>query len=413
MIPRLANPDSSLAFIADGYHYISRVCDRMGTDAVRTRLMGRPVVLMRGGEATRIFYEGGRFDRSGAMPASTFHLLQDEDSVQTLEGAPHRLRKSGFLALLQGGEEAGLAAAFEREFSAAVRRWSGGPAVSLHDELAPILSRAVFRWAGIPEQPEDVFRDRTEELSQMVERAGSFGPVNWAARLGRHRTEQWAVGLIRDARSGAPGTVGTPATPLAALAAWRDEDGRQLEPSVAAVELLNLLRPTVALVRFLEFAALALARRPLQARLLRDGDPAELTAFADEVRRRTPFFPVIAGRVRHQFDWHGHRFRERDWAILDIHGTNHDARLWRDPQRFRPQRFTEDGENPRHIVAQGGGDYLEDHRCPGEPATDAVIVALLRVLLGTDWSLEPGQDLRVTYSILPAKVRSSVRVLIA
>lgn len=410
MIPRLATPDSSLAFVADGYHYISRVCDRLGTDAVRTRLMGRPVVLLRGGEAARIFYEGGRFDRSGAMPTGTFHLLQDEGSVQTLEGAPHRLRKAGFLKLLQGGEEAGLAAAFETEFAAAVARWSGGPAVTLHEELAPILSRAVFRWTGVPEQPEDVFRDRTAELSQMVERAGSFGPVNWAARLGRRRTEGWAAGLIREARTGGRGT---PGTPLAALAAWRDDDGRELDPSVAAVELLNLLRPTVALVRFLEFAALALARRPLQARLLRDGDPAELTAFADEVRRRSPFFPVIAGRVRRSFAWHGHEFADRDWVILDIHGTNHDARLWREPQRFRPQRFTEDGENPRHIIAQGGGDYLEDHRCPGEPASNAVIVALLRVLLRAEWRLEPGQDLRVTYSVLPAKVRSGVRVLFA
>ncbi|MCU1419537.1 MAG: cytochrome [Mycetocola sp.] len=411
MIPRLRAPDSSLQLVSDGYSYISRMCDVHGTDAVRTRLMGRPVVLMRGGEAARLFYEGGRFDRDGAMPASTLHLLQDEGSVQTLEGDAHRHRKAGFLALLQGGGDRDLAAVFEEELRAAATGWAGGPAVALHDELGSILTATVFRWAGIPPQPEPVFRARAAELAAMVERAGSFGPVNWTARARRLRTEAWARTLIRDAR--AAGASGVAGTPLAVLADWRDERGDLLDERVAAVELLNLLRPTVALVRFLEFGALALARRPLRARLLRDDDPVELTAFANEVRRRTPFFPVIAGRVRRPFEWHGHAFGERDWVILDIHGTNHDARLWRDPQRFRPERFTEDGENPRHIIAQGGGEYLADHRCPGEPATDAILVALLRTLVATEWSLEPGQDLRVTYSELPAKVRSGVRVLFA
>jgi fatty-acid peroxygenase len=420
MIPTLPTPDSSLPFVADGYRYISKTCDRLGTDAFRTRLMGMPITMMRGGEAARLFYEGGRFNRHLAMPPSVFHLLQDRGSVQTLEDESHRHRKAGFLELLTEGGDDRLGRLFEEELGAAVVRWRGGAPVVLHDELGPLLARTVFRWAGIPALDPAEFRSRASELAAMIERAGSFGPVNWIARLRRHRTERWAAGLVVAVRDGR--ILPRAGSPLDAVARWTGDEGLPLPEEVAAVELLNLLRPTVACVRFIEFAALALASRPAVRARLAAGETGELERFAHEVgrrppggpvgvRRRTPFFPVIAGRVRRPFRWSEHDFAPGDWVMLDIYGTNHDARLWTEPQRFRPDRFAT--ENPLHIVAQGGGDYLEDHRCPGEPATNRIIEAALLVLARTPWRLEPGQDLRVTYSRMPAKVRSGMRIRFA
>ncbi|SEL09920.1 Cytochrome P450 [Blastococcus sp. DSM 46786] len=54
MIPTLTAPDSSLALLREGYAFISRRCDRLGTDAFRTRLMLRPAVCVRGAEAARV-----------------------------------------------------------------------------------------------------------------------------------------------------------------------------------------------------------------------------------------------------------------------------------------------------------------------------------------------------------------------
>jgi len=409
VIPSLASPDSSLAFVADGYRYISKTADRLGTDAFRTRLMGRPVTCIRGPEAARMFYEGGRLNRDHAMPRSVFHLLQDEGSVQSLEGESHAHRKQGFLDVLQGGGDGDLAAVFEDEFTAAIERWRTKDTIALHDELGPLFTRTVFRWAGVPEVSDAEFRRRTGQLAAMVERAGTFGPLNWSARGRRHSAEKWARALIADVRSGA--VVVPVASPVAAVASWTGDDGAALPVEVAAVELLNLLRPTVALVRFVEFAALALGRLPWRRQALAASDDG-LGDFANEVRRRTPFFPVIAGRVQKPFTWLEHDFEDRDWVMLDLYGTNHDARLWREPYRFRPERFTE-GEDPRHIVAQGGGDYLADHRCPGEPATNAILASATRLLARSSWRLEPGQDLRVTWSEMPAKIRSGLRLRFA
>src|SRR3546814_11580671 len=98
-------------------------------------------------------------------------------------------------------------------------------------------------------------------------------------------------------------------------------------------------RPTVAIARYVIFAALALHRRPDCRERLIAGSDAEREAFVQEVRRFFPFFPFVGGRVREGFDWRGHPFREGEWVLLDLYGTNHDARIWQDPEAFRPEQI--------------------------------------------------------------------------
>ena len=83
-IPRLRTMDDSLRLLRDGYLYGGRGFRHVGADEFHTRLLGRPVTVMRGLGAARFFYEGSRFDRSpGAVPRSAVRLLQDDRSVQT------------------------------------------------------------------------------------------------------------------------------------------------------------------------------------------------------------------------------------------------------------------------------------------------------------------------------------------
>jgi hypothetical protein len=121
-IPRSRVWDDSVGFLLDGYRFGQRRFRRLDDDVFTTRLAGRPVTVMYGVEAARVFYEGDRFSRDRAMPTSVLHLLQDEESVQTLEGEPHHHREAMFMHMLQPTSVDSLVDAFDAEWTAVVAR---------------------------------------------------------------------------------------------------------------------------------------------------------------------------------------------------------------------------------------------------------------------------------------------------
>lgn len=53
------------------------------------------------------------------------------------------------------------------------------------------------------------------------------------------------------------------------------------------------------------------------------------------------------------------------------------VRLWDLPEEFRPGRFEKLDEGRFNFIPQGGGDYHDGHRCPGEK------IAIMLVKLAT------------------------------
>ncbi|MGV0761579.1 cytochrome P450 [Tistrella mobilis] len=399
-LPRAPEFDATLALLREGAGYISARADRLGTDVFRTRLALRPVICMRGAEAAEIFYGGDRFTRRGAMPASIRHLLQDDGSVQGLDGAAHRHRKAMFTGLMLDDSIRRLAGHFAAEWRSAVPGWQAAGQVVLARALPQLLFRAAAIWAGVPVADAEATR-RADEMEAMIVNAGRLGPSNWWARLRRHRTEAWARRVIGDLRAGAAGER-SPALPAAAIAAHRDEAGQLLPEAVAAVELINLLRPVVAVGHFILFAALALHHHPEWRARFATGADEDLEPFAQEIRRTTPFFPAVAGRVLTPFTWRGIDFAADAWVLFDIHGTDTHPALWADPAAFRPERFRGWGGDPWRLVPQGAGLVGATHRCPGERITLELIKEAVRLLCrDLDWRLPP-QDLTVDPARLPA-----------
>ncbi|PTL71897.1 cytochrome P450 [Rathayibacter caricis DSM 15933] len=399
MIPALGGLDSTAAVLADGYLFGTRRFARVDADAFRTRILGRPVVVARGIEAARFFYEGGRFDRAGALPGSVLHLLQDEGSVQTLEDEQHHRRKRLFLSLVETADERSrLVSAFALEWQRSAARFAGTP-VPLQDVAAEVLGRAVLAWAGIALGEEEA-QQRSDELRSMVDNAGRFGPPNWAARLRRRRTEHWAQSLIEASRAaGLPPEEG--AASIVDRIAHAEEDGAVLPTEVAAVELLNLLRPTVAVGRFIVFAALALHDHPEWRDRLEQ--PEERAAFANEVRRFYPFFPLVGGRARTGLPFQGETLPAGQWFLLDLYATDHAVAHWDAPETFDPSRFLAPVDR-NGFIAQGGGHYGDGHRCPGEPATvDLLAEALELLTTGHPYDVAPGQDFSISLRSFPTE----------
>jgi fatty-acid peroxygenase len=401
-IPRDGPLDRSLAFLAEGYDYIGNRCRRFGSDIFETRLLGRRVYCMRGAEAARMFYEPGRMTRNGALPNATLKLLQDDGSVATLDDEAHRRRKAMFMALMTPGRLAEIARLSADGLRARAAASPAGERVVLHEAFREILLRAVCAWSGVPLSDERA-RSLTREVGAMIDYAGTLGPKNWRARLQRRRSERFLACVAADVRAGriAP----PPQSAAHAVAHYRDTNGRPLDEDLCAVELLNVIRPTVAIARFMTYAALALHENP-QSRARLAVDDAYLRAFVQEVRRLYPFFPVVAGIARADFDWRGARFEAGGRFVLDLHGTDHDERLWEEPNASRPERFLGWEGDAFTMVPQGGGDHYADHRCAGEWLTIEVMVAMLRTL-ARDVSYDvPDQDLSIDLRDIPALPRS-------
>lgn len=399
--PQASGLDSSLALLREGYTFGTRRFARHGTDVFTTRIMLRPTVYTMGEDAARMFYHPGRFTRKRAMPPTVLWLLQDKGSVQQRDGAAHRRRKDMFMSLMGPAELRRLGDLFDEVWLAALRRWEHADRVVLHDAVQEVLCRAVCRWTGVSLSSEQV-RRRTDEFAAMIDGAGSIGPRNWRGLLFRMRSEHWMRDFIGEVRAGAREV---PEGSAAHVVAWhRDEHGDLLDVDVAAVELINVLRPTVAVARYITFAALALHVHPEAAEQLAADDG--LTHFVHEVRRYYPFFPFVGGRVREPFTWRGARFDAGQWVLLDLYTTNHDERLWDAPGTFRPKRFRDWNGSAFNFIPQGAGRHETTHRCAGEWITIELVKRATR-LLTTSMTYEvPPQDLQVDLSRMPARPAS-------
>jgi fatty-acid peroxygenase len=400
--------DSSLAWLAKGYTWLPDRRRRTGAPLVRTRLMGRHAVALHGPQAVRFFYDERHVERGTALPGPVLSTLFGHGAVHTLDGPQHRGRKDMFLSLLTGPQAvAGVVDAVTADWDETVRSWPGRRIV-LFDEASRVLTRGVFRWAGIPLQDGDAV---AADLVSLVDGFATAGPRHWRARRARARLEDRLGALVESVRAG--GATAADGSVLDVVARHRDADGRLLDPRTAAVELLNVVRPTVAVCWFVAYAGHAL-RRPDVREELRGGDPAHAVAFAHELRRFYPFAPFVGGRAVTDLDWHGEPIPRGAMVLLDLYGQNHDPEVWDEPHAFAPRRFLGHPPARDELIPQGGGDPATGHRCPGEDVTIALLAALAPRLAALEYEV-PEQDLRIPLNRLPARIRSgfvmeSVRV---
>jgi fatty-acid peroxygenase len=402
-IPRDSSPESTLALLRHPFRFIPDRCRRFGTDVFEARLLLRRTICISGPEAAAVFSDPARFMREGAVPPRVMKTLFGLGGVQSLDGEAHRHRKAMFMRLMTPERMAALRGIARRIWLERAALWGNVETVELYGQARSILTRAVCEWAGVPLPERDV-EIRARQFSCMFDSVRTFGPAHWRALHARQRAEAWARDIVAGVRSGRVRAV--PGSALAAIATFRDLDGELLDPQTAAVELLNLLRPTVATAVWIVYVALALHRYP-EVRTALGHEPEYAEWFAQEVRRYYPFFPLIAARVRDTFEWNGYRFPKDARVVLDLYGTDHDARAWSNPDVFDPLRFRRwDGDEYR-FVPHGPGDPNRHHRCAGERMTVELIKMAAEMLtVHLRYEVPVPQDLTIDWSRLPALPRS-------
>lgn len=401
-IPKDGRFDVTLAMLRDPYHFVAKRCRSLNADVFSSRLMLRKTIFMSGPAAAELFYTPDRFIRRKAPPHRLKQTLFGTGTVQNLDSDPHRHRKQMFISLLNGPGVDRLANQVRQEWEKAVPTWQKQKTVRLYPAIQEVLMRAVCAWAGVPLAENEVGK-RTRQVVALFDGAGAVGPRHWWSRLSRKLAEAWLSGIIEDVRQN---RLAAPEGALRTVALQSAATGQRMTARVAAAELLNILRPTVAISVYITFIAHALQQHPESLARLRDGDAAYLPLFINEVRRWYPFFPSVVARVNRDFEWSGYHFDKGTRTILDLHGTNHHADTWRDPDVFMPERFLESRINPFNLIPQGGGDAAHGHRCAGEVITTTVMGVAADFLANRLNYAVPAQDLSIDETRLPALPRS-------
>ena len=284
------------------------------------------------------------------------------------------------------------------QFQASISKWERAGKIVLFEEANDILCRIACNWTGVPLQESEV-KERADDFSHMVDAFGAVGPRHWKGRIARTRTEEWIKGVIEDVRAGK--LKAAKGSALYEMAFHKDLNGKLLDTKMAAVELINVLRPIVAIATFITFSALALHKHPECKEKLQLGDRDYLEMFVNEVRRFYPFAPFLGGRVRKEFTWNQCEFKIGTLVLLDLYGTNHDSQIWKNPHFFQPERFKDWKGSLFDFIPQGGSDPAKGHRCPGEGITIEIMKASLDFLVKKIEFEVPGQDLSYSLTKMP------------
>ncbi|HKC29264.1 MAG TPA: cytochrome P450 [Jatrophihabitans sp.] len=370
--------DRSAGLLRRGYSYLLDLRQRWGGyGTAEIRLLGERTTVLSGPAGVTLFYNDAIMQREGALPRPLRRTLFGDGAVHGLDGDEHRHRKAMFVHLLTPSAAEEIAATADEIWRSPARQAAHDP-VAVFDEAAAVHCAAVCRWAGVPANAVD--RRLGRDLAAIVDGFGSIGPRYVRARRARRRVDRWSRRLVRRARGGHRQVE--PGSPLDVIANYTDRQGALLPAKVAAVELVNVLRPTVAVAYFVAFTAHALQTRPrLRDRMSRSDDAAH-EAFADEVRRYYPFVPMLAARVRREVVYQGRLLPPGRRVMLDVYGNLHDPVYWDGPDGFDIERFAGVEPDPDVYVPQGGGEVATGHRCPGERVAIELIKVAAQYLAG-------------------------------
>ncbi|MDT2461135.1 cytochrome P450 [Enterococcus avium] len=398
----------------EGYLLLSELRKEANASVVKARLLNKEVIAIYGKEAAKKFYDPRNFKREGAMPKIVLKTLFGENGVQTLDGQAHEHRKTIFMDLMTPKRMEEYHRILDKNLTQKLDRQQGQ--FELFDLAKDVLFRSICEWAGI-----DLSQLTKKEVDQLAEYQISMissAVTNPATHIkgidNRKKSEKWAQSLIENARINP--VAGKEDVALYAFAKATDDHGELLPIDVAAVELLNVIRPTVALTVWIALMGHALFSRPdIYQRLHAEFDQLQ-DSFIQEMRRYYPFFPMLPAFAIQDVEVDGYLIPKDSWVVLDLYGTNHDDRMIETPEVFRISRYL---GKEKHIsydeeyemIAQGGGEFKTMHRCAGEWITLHTLRVFSDQLVNKYQFSIPEQDWSIPMNQFPTYPKSKALLI--
>jgi cytochrome P450 len=409
------------AFLRSPYRFLERRQRRYG-DVFRSGVLLRRVVFLTGLEGAEAFYDDRNISRRDAHPFPLVDLFGG-DNMEMLDGTRHARLKTAALEAFAGraldryvGEVRPLVDACLRRLATDGERAALEPLQRLAIEciwtnvLGPTEPREA---AAIAKAYGDIVAGLTSPPVPIP------GTPYGRARAARDRLLDRIARAVTDRRA-APTGDGL-SRMLEASPTMTDREAQlEVHHFVIAGFIVYLLMAEV-LRRLAEHPALLQrCRDEIEAQV--GAGPATFDALSRlpvctnvvrEAKRIVPLVPLAFGRARRSFRC-GEVGVPAGWTVyLALHLSNHDARLFREPERFDPDRFaTGRAEHEHHPLAfiPQGADPPTGHQCLGlRYSTVLVLTFMTELVRGYTWSLPP-QDLDPDPRRIPPVPKDGLRV---
>lgn len=393
------------------YTLLTDIREKAGAPVAEAEAFTKKLYVIYGADAAQKFYNPENFKREGAMPDLVIKTLFGKEGVQTLDEEEHHHRKNIFMDLMTPERMEDYHKILDKKMTAALEAEQG--TFELFSLTRRVLFETVTEWSGI--NLDHLSDEEIDDLSkyQISMISGTFTSTvdHLKGVEDRKRSERWARKLIQSAREHP--VPGKENVALYAFAEATDLDGELLPLDVAAVELLNIIRPTLALTVWAALMGHALFSRSDIYDQLKDNFDELQDSFIHEMRRYYPFFPAVPGISLQDVEIDGYLIPEGSWVALDLYGTNHDARTIDQPEEFKVDRYKGDTERISYeeeyeMIAQGGGEFRSMHRCAGEWITLHTLRVLSDHLVNKYEFSVPEQDFEIPMNQFPTYPNSKV-----
>ena len=312
-------------------------------------------------------------------------------SVLVLDGAEHMRQRKLLLPPFQGSAVTSFREVIREVAEDEVSRWRPGEEFPLRERMRTltfeVICRAVF---GVSE-PEKVERLRAA-LLPIIDTGLSFfipeplrrdlGPLSPWGRLQRRLAVADALLYEEISRRRHAPDLEERTDVLSLLMRARDEDGEPMTDPELRDELMTMLlagHETTATALAFTFDLLLRNPEPLQRlrESLDTGDDAYLDAVITESLRLRPVIDAAERTLTRPMEIAGWELPAGIRVYPGILLTHHREDLYPEPERFRPERFLDEGAESYSWLPFGGGI----RRCIGAALAQAEMAEVIRVIL--------------------------------
>jgi cytochrome P450 len=419
----------TLTALRDGFAFVEAGARKHGP-IFKTNLFGRVTAVITGPDASGLFIDASRVQRSGAMPPHIETLFAGR-SLPLLDGQEHSDRKRLVMAGFSREALASYLPTMQKLVSECLGKWSAGGEVRLFDEFKRLSIEAIaVTVLGLPRGPvlDNVLADYGFVMAGF---AGLPIPLPGTAFTKAKRALARILAVYETSvreHQAAPKDDG-----LSRILAARTESGRGITIEEAKMELHHIVVAGLIVWAWFVEAILELGKHPeVRDRLIGEtrahcpqgpltletlGKMHELQMISMEIRRLSPIVFVFFGKARETFEFNGFTV-PKGWAVLWGHRSSHiRPEVYANPEEFDPSRFSPSrAEHQRHEYAfvPNGAGPVTGHKCAGfEFAPMFLQVFLVELYRAYDVALQQPQDLELDWGRVPPEPKEGLRARVS